>query len=53
MRILEGPIGGKPRGTVPSMSRIALVEPADVMPAIIELMRQNWDETGFGFEFKP
>lgn len=53
MRTLEGPIGGKPRGTVPSMSRIALVEPADVMPAITELMRQNWDETGFGFEFKP
>lgn len=53
MQTLKGPIGGKPRSTVASMSRIALVEPADVMPAINDLMRQNWEETGFGFEFKP
>ena len=53
MQTLEGPIRHTRMGTVPSMSRIALVEPKVVMPAITELMRQNWDETGFGFEFKP
>jgi GNAT superfamily N-acetyltransferase len=27
--------------------------PAEVMPGIAALLRENWSETGFGFEFAP
>lgn len=35
------------------MARIELVNPAEYMPAVVQLMRDNWAETGFDFEFNP
>ncbi|NBR30327.1 MAG: hypothetical protein EBT83_18265, partial [Betaproteobacteria bacterium] len=35
------------------MVRIDLADPGVVIPAITKLMVDNWDETGFDFEFRP
>ena len=35
------------------MAIIKLAQPREWMPKISALMRENWDETGFGFEFNP
>lgn len=35
------------------MVRISIVQPIEYMHKIVELMRDNWDETGFDFEFNP
>ena len=35
------------------MVKIEQVNPGQVIPAIRELMRANWNETGFDFEFDP
>lgn len=35
------------------MVRITLVDPAQWMPKAMSLMADNWEETGFDFEFKP
>ena len=35
------------------MVRISIVQPIEYMHKIVALMRDNWDETGFDFEFNP
>ena len=35
------------------MSRISIVQPIDHMHEVVELMRDNWAETGFDFDFDP
>jgi len=35
------------------MVRIDFADPAMVIPAITDLMIDNWSETGFDFEFRP
>lgn len=35
------------------MVRISIVQPIEYMHKIVSLMRDNWDETGFDFEFNP
>ena len=35
------------------MAIIKLAQPKDLMPKITALMRENWNETGFGFDFNP
>lgn len=35
------------------MVRISIVQPIDYMHQVMELMRDNWAETGFDFEFAP
>ena len=35
------------------MVRIDLADPVVVIPAITDLMVENWTETGFDFEFRP
>jgi len=35
------------------MVRISIVQPVDYMHKVVELMRDNWHETGFDFEFDP
>ena len=35
------------------MVRISIVQPIDYMHKVVELMRDNWAETGFDFELAP
>lgn len=43
----------KPASYRSRMVRIDFADPAMVIPAITKLMVDNWEETGFDFEFRP